>query len=61
MQCPVCADEARNLTPKDFDFGGVVVDCVRCDQFDVANGFYWEKLVALPLHERSEILVKVGG
>lgn len=55
MQCPFCENEARNLTPLDFD--GKIFGCPNCREYDVADG-YLEKLFALPLCERSEILDK---
>jgi hypothetical protein len=58
MHCPICEYEARDLTPRDFDIGGVVLDCRNCGEYDVANGLYMEKLRAFSQFERGEILAK---
>jgi hypothetical protein len=59
MHCPICGYEARDLTPRDFDIGGVVLDCRKCGgEYDVANGYYMEKLRTLSQFERGEILAK---
>lgn len=60
MHCPICGYEARDLTPRDFDIGGAVLDCGNCGEYDVANGFYMEKLRALSQFERKEILAKAN-
>jgi len=58
MHCPICEYEARDLTPRDFDIGGVVLDCRNCGKYDVANGYYMEKLRVLSHFERLEVLAK---
>ena len=58
MNCPICAYDARDLTPRDFDIGGVALNCRNCGKYDIANGFYMEKLQALSQFERGEVLAK---
>jgi Zn-finger nucleic acid-binding protein len=40
MKCPVCAGEARNRTPRNFD--GYVIECPSCGNYEVDGGT-WEK------------------
>ncbi len=36
MQCLVCAGEATDLTPRNFD--GHVIDCPACGKYEIAGG-----------------------
>ena len=40
MQCPICAGQARNLTPNTLD--GVVVGCDHCGDYRIAGAAYYE-------------------
>jgi len=40
MKCLVCASEARDRTPRNFD--GYVIDCPSCGNYEVAGGA-WER------------------
>lgn len=53
MQCPVCGDHARNLTPNTLE--GVVVGCGRCGDYRVA-GDALHPLMGLPPEERTAVL-----
>jgi hypothetical protein len=39
MQCPVCASQAKNLTPNTLD--GVVIGCDHCGEYRIASGAYY--------------------
>ena len=53
MQCPVCARQARNLTPNTFD--GVVVGCDQCGEYRIAGAAFY-KFTALQPAERVAAL-----
>jgi hypothetical protein len=53
MQCPVCRDQARNLTPNTLD--GVVVGCDRCGDYRVA-GDALHPLLRLAPEKRAAVL-----
>ena len=40
MKCLVCAGEARDVTPRNFD--GYVIECPSCGNYEVAGGA-WER------------------
>ena len=40
MKCLVCAGEARDRTPRNFD--GYVIECPSCGSYEVAGGA-WER------------------
>jgi hypothetical protein len=40
MQCPVCREQAENLTPNTMD--GVVVGCTQCGDYRIAGGAFHE-------------------
>jgi hypothetical protein len=46
MQCPVCASQARNLTPNTLD--GVVVGCDQCGEYRIAGGAFHELTTLKP-------------
>ena len=48
MQCPVCAAQAKNLTPATYD--GVVVGCPRCGDYQI-TGTIFDKLLRLGAEE----------
>ena len=53
MQCPVCASQAKNLTPNTLD--GVVIGCDRCGDYRIAGGTFYA-LTALQPGRRVEAL-----
>ena len=53
MQCPVCAAQAKNLTPGTYD--GVIVGCPRCGDYQI-TGTVFDKLLRLGAEERVEAL-----
>jgi hypothetical protein len=53
MQCPVCASQARNLTPNTLD--GVVVGCDRCGDYRIAGAAFYE-LTTLQPDRRAAVL-----
>jgi hypothetical protein len=55
MQCLVCAGEARDLTPQNFD--GYVIGCPRCGNYEVVGGA-WAKLQNASEPERAAVLAK---
>lgn len=55
MQCPVCGAEARDLTPGDFD--GIIVDCKRCNGYEVV-GAVVNDFLRLDFERRVEALEK---
>jgi hypothetical protein len=55
MQCPVCAAQAKNLTPSTYD--GVVVGCPRCGDYQITSTVF-DKLLRLGAEERADALQK---
>jgi hypothetical protein len=53
MQCPVCAAQAKNLTPATYD--GVVVSCPTCGDYQV-TGTVFNKLLKLAPEYRTDVL-----
>jgi hypothetical protein len=53
MQCPVCAGQAKNLTPNTLD--GVVVGCDRCGDYRIAGAAFYE-LTTLEADRRAAAL-----
>lgn len=53
MQCPICSQEARNLTPNTLD--GVVVGCDRCGDYRIAGSAFYE-LTTLRPDRRAAVL-----
>jgi hypothetical protein len=53
MQCPVCASQAKNLTPNTLD--GVVIGCAHCGEYRIAGGAFYA-LTALKPDRRVEAL-----
>jgi len=58
MQCLVCAAEARDLTPPDFD--GHVVGCPSCGNYEVVGGA-WNRLQSASQQERADALAKAAS
>jgi len=58
MECLVCAGEARDLTPKNFD--GYVIGCPSCGNYEVAGGT-WERLQNASPQERAAALAKAAS
>ena len=58
MQCLVCAGEARDLTPQNFD--SYVIECPSCGNYEVAGGA-WEKFRNASQEERSAALGKAAS
>jgi ribosomal protein L37AE/L43A len=55
MKCPVCASEAWNRTPLNFD--GYVIECPICGKYEVAGGA-WERFKSASSQEWSAALAK---
>jgi hypothetical protein len=53
MQCPVCSQPAKNLTPNTLD--GVVVGCDHCGDYRVHGGAFYD-LLQLDASRRSAAL-----
>jgi hypothetical protein len=53
MQCPICAGQARNLTPNTLD--GVVVGCDHCGDYRIAGAAFYE-LTTLAADARAAAL-----
>ena len=53
MQCPVCSQQAQNLTPNTLE--GVVVGCDHCGDYRISGGAFNE-LMALQLEKRVAAL-----
>jgi hypothetical protein len=58
MQCLVCAGEANDLTPRNFD--GHVVGCPSCGNYEVAGGA-WDRLQNASQPERAAALAKAAS
>jgi hypothetical protein len=58
MQCLVCAGEARDLTPQNFD--GYVIGCPSCGNYEVSGGA-WERFRNAPQQERAAALGKAAS
>jgi hypothetical protein len=58
MQCLVCAGEAKDLTPQNFD--GYVIGCPSCGKYEVAGGA-WRRLQNASLPERTAALAKAAS
>jgi hypothetical protein len=58
MQCLVCAGEARDLTPQNFD--GYVIGCPSCGNYEVAGGA-WSRFQNASEQERSAALAKAAS
>jgi hypothetical protein len=57
MQCLVCAGEATDLTPLDFD--GHVIGCPSCGNYEVI-GAAWNRLQNASQLERAAALAKAA-
>ncbi len=57
MQCLVCAGEAKDLTPPDFD--GYVIECPRCGKYEIL-GCAWGKFQNASQPEREAALGKAA-
>lgn len=55
MRCLVCAGEARDLTPQNFD--GYVIACPSCGNYEVAGGA-WDRFQNASKLERAAALAK---
>jgi predicted RNA-binding Zn-ribbon protein involved in translation (DUF1610 family) len=53
MRCLVCAGEAKDLTPPNFD--GHVIDCPSCGKYEIA-GCTWGKFQSASQPERAAAL-----
>ncbi len=53
MQCPVCASQARNLTPNTLD--GVVVGCDHCGDYRIPGSAFYD-LTRLEADRRAAAL-----
>ena len=58
MQCLVCAGEARDLTPQNFD--GYVIGCSSCGNYEVAGGA-WDRFRNASQQERAAALAKAAS
>jgi hypothetical protein len=58
MNCLVCATEARDLTPQNFD--GHVIGCPSCGNYEVAGGA-WDRLRKASQPERAAALAKAAS
>jgi hypothetical protein len=58
MQCLVCAGEAKDLTPRNFD--GHVIGCPSCGKYEVAGGA-WNRLQKASQQERAAALAKAAS
>jgi hypothetical protein len=60
MQCPVCACQAKNLTPNTLD--GVIVGCDHCGEYRIAGSAFYEFTTLRP-EKRIEALAaaKLGS
>jgi len=58
MQCLVCAGEATDLTPLDFD--GHVIGCPSCGNYEVI-GAAWKRLQDASQLERAAALSKAAS
>ncbi len=57
MQCLVCAGEAKDLTPPDFD--GHVIACPRCGKYEIL-GCTWDIFEKASQPEREAALGKAA-
>jgi len=55
MQCLVCAGEARDRTPQNFD--GYVIECPICGNYEVAGGA-GDRLKNASMQDRAAALAK---
>jgi hypothetical protein len=55
MKCLVCAGEAGNRTPRNFD--GYVIECPTCGKYEVAGGA-WERFKNASNQEWAAALAK---
>jgi hypothetical protein len=55
MQCLVCAGEARDRTPQNFD--GYVIECPICGNYEVAGGA-GDRLENASMQDRAAALAK---
>jgi len=58
MNCLVCAGEAKDLTPQNFD--GHVIGCPSCGNYEVAGGA-WDRLQKASQPERAAALAKAAS
>jgi len=58
MKCLVCASEARDRTPRNFD--GYVIDCPSCGNYEVAGGA-WERFQNASKQEWAAALAKAAS
>jgi hypothetical protein len=58
MQCLVCAGEANDLTPLNFD--GHVIGCPNCGKYEVAGGT-WNRLQNASQQQRAAALAKAAS
>jgi hypothetical protein len=60
MQCPVCARQAKNLTPNTLD--GVIIGCDHCGEYRIAGSAFHE-FTSLRPEKRIEALTsaKLGS
>ena len=58
MECLVCAGEASDLAPQNFD--GYVIGCPTCGNYEVAGGT-WERLQNVSRQERAAALAKAAS
>jgi hypothetical protein len=58
MQCLVCASEAKDLTPPDFD--GRVFECPRCGKYEIL-GCTWNTFENATQPEREAALARAGS
>jgi hypothetical protein len=57
MKCLVCAGEASDRTPRNFD--GYVIECPSCGNYEVASGA-WERFRNASKQEWAAALAKDG-
>ena len=57
MKCLVCAGEARDLTPQNFD--GYVIACPSCGNYEIAGGAWCIQTASE--QERSAALLKAAS
>ena len=57
MNCLVCAEAARDLTPPNFD--GCIVGCERCGNYEVI-GSAWNRFQNASQQERSAALTNAA-
>ncbi len=58
MQCLVCAGEAKDLTPDNFD--GHLIECPRCGKYEIL-GCTWDIFQKASQPERAAALGKAAS